>query len=88
MSNSAEFRVTAADLEAMILEKKRRSAERLLDQLTQFADSISADASGDGEFDVELRKSLYISRACLLRWFAIHAQRGKICATRVTDIIV
>jgi hypothetical protein len=37
---------------------------------------------------VELRKSLYISRACLLRWLAIHAPRGKICATRVTDIIV
>lgn len=88
MSKNTELPMIPIDLEAAMLDKKRRSAKHLLDQLTQFEESIAADASGDGEFDVELRKSLYTSRACLLRWLAIHSRQGNTCVIEVTDVSV
>jgi len=87
MSNNTELPITAADLEAAVMEQNRRKAEVLLEQLSEFADSIAADSSGDDEFDVELRKSLYISRACLLRWLAINTPRQKMRVSKASKVV-
>ena len=61
------------NVEAVTRDRQRRAAQDLFEQLTAFADSIAAEASGDGEFDVEFSHSIYQSRACLLRWIAMNA---------------
>ncbi len=79
MDSNTDFTLARQNVEAATVEKKRLAAEALFEQLTDFAQSISADVSGDGDFDLELSKSIHMSRACLLRWLALNrAQHVKI----------
>ena len=52
---------------------KYAAALELYENLTRFGDNIVADASCDGEFDLEIYQSLQLSRACMLRWIAINS---------------
>ncbi|MEO9970233.1 MAG: hypothetical protein ABJG15_10525 [Hyphomonadaceae bacterium] len=57
-----------------IAQKDKYSAAiELYENLTRFTGNISADTSGDGEFDLEIYQSLQLSRACMLRWIAINS---------------
>ena len=81
MDINPDLTLARQNVEAASLEKKRLAAEALFEQLTDFAQSIAGDASGDGDFDLELNKSIHMSRACLLRWLALHKHQQTI-ATR------
>ena len=86
MSSKNDLPSTRQNVEAVIRERKHRAAQDLFEQLTAFAESIATEASGDGDFDVEFSNSIYMSRACLLRWMAINSPHQAINGQRTRVI--